>query len=226
MCWNADISINTFIFSCFALVFIYITNTYSKYKTPLFDNPLFYLFALLAASMQLLEFFIWRNLKNKALNTQLSKVGLLLLFSQIFVLILIVDNPIYRYSLLAVLALISFMVYLYSQSHPIVFKTRESGGHLSWDWIILPGLSFTTNLVLLTIGLLLYFIPFFLIKESQDLKIRLVLLGILLYLFSYLVGKKDHTYGSLWCWSINLFFLYFIVNILLVQPFYEYNGLC
>jgi hypothetical protein len=226
MCWNADISINTFIFSCFALVFIYITNTYSRYKTPLFDNPLFYLFALLAASMQLLEFFLWRNLNNKSLNTQLSKAGLLLLFSQIFVLILIVDNPVYRYSLLGVLVLISLIVYVYSQSHPIVFKTRESGGHLSWDWIILPGLSFTTNLILLTIGLLLYFIPFFLIKESQDLKIRLLLLGILMYLFSYLVGKKDHTYGSLWCWSVNLFFLYFIVNILLVQPFYEYNGLC
>lgn len=226
MCWNKDISLNTFLFSCFALVFIYITNTYSRYKTPLFKNPLVYLFAFLASSMQLLEYFIWKHLHNKEINTQLSKAGLLLLFSQVFVLILIIDNPLYRMSMLGILLFICILVYLYSLSHPIVFKTREAGGHLSWDWIILPGLSWFMNLLLLTIGLLLYFVPLFLIKGSQSMKIRLGLIAAFMYLFAYLVGKKDHTYGSLWCWAINLFFIYFIVNILLVQPFYEYNGLC
>lgn len=226
MCWNADISINTFLFSCFALVFIYITNTYSRYKTPLFDNPMFYLFSLLVCSMQLLEFFIWRNLHDKKMNTLLSKAGLLLIFLQFFVIILIIENPLYRFSMLACLLFSSLLVYLYSQTHPIVFKTREAGGHLSWDWLILPGLSSVTNLVLLTIGLLFYFIPVFLIKGNQDIKIRVTLIGLFLYLFCYLVGKKDHTYGSLWCWVINLTFLYFMVNILLIQPFYEYNGLC
>lgn len=42
MCWNADISINTFTFGLFALLFIYIANTYSKYKTKTFENPLVY----------------------------------------------------------------------------------------------------------------------------------------------------------------------------------------
>lgn len=226
MCWNEDISLNTFLFSCFALVFIYITNTYTKYKTPFFENPLFYVFAFLVASMQLLEFFLWRNLGNKKRNTQLSKAGLLLLFSQIFVLILIVENPVYRYSLLSFLLLWTFGLFLYTQSHPIVFKTRESGGHLSWDWVIIPGVSRFMDLVLLTIGLLLYFVPFALIKGNQKSKVLLILLGFFLYLFCYLVAKKDRTYGSLWCWAINLFFLYFIVDILLIQPFYEYNGLC
>jgi hypothetical protein len=226
MCWNEHISMNTFLFSCFALVFIYITNTYSKYKTPLFDHPLFYVFAFLVASMQLLEYFLWRNLHDKKWNTLLSKAGLLLLFSQLFVLMLIVENPLFRYSLLIFLFLGSFVLYVYSQRHPIVFKTREAGGHLSWDWIVFPGISPWMNLCILTIGLLLYFIPFFLIKGNQNSKMQLILVSIFLYLFCYLVGKKDHTYGSLWCWAINLFFLYFIVDILLVQPFYEYNGLC
>ena len=68
MCWNPDISINTFLFSCLTLLFIYITNTYTKYKTPLFDNPIFYLLFLAVVSIQLIEFFLWRNLKNKFIN--------------------------------------------------------------------------------------------------------------------------------------------------------------
>ena len=35
---------------------------------------------------------------------------------------------------------------------------------------------------------------------------------------------KYNTFGTMWCWSFNLFLLYFIVDILIIQPF-EY-GLC
>ena len=38
MCWNPDISINTFLLGALTLVFVYYTNTYTKYKTPTFDN--------------------------------------------------------------------------------------------------------------------------------------------------------------------------------------------
>jgi hypothetical protein len=43
---------------------------------------------------------------------------------------------------------------------------------------------------------------------------------------SFFFYFKDGTFGSMWCWVINLFLLYFIVHILLIQPFLEYNGLC
>jgi len=61
MCWNQDISINTFIFACLSLLFIFFTNTFTKYKTPTFDNPIVYLFLLSVAAMQLIEYFLWRN---------------------------------------------------------------------------------------------------------------------------------------------------------------------
>jgi hypothetical protein len=57
MCWNQDISINTFLFACLSLLFIFLTNKFTKYKTKTFDNPLVYLFFLVVASMQLIEFF-------------------------------------------------------------------------------------------------------------------------------------------------------------------------
>jgi len=30
----------------------------------------------------------------------------------------------------------------------------------------------------------------------------------------------------MWCWLINLLLLKIVIDILIVQPFYEYNGLC
>jgi hypothetical protein len=37
---------------------------------------------------------------------------------------------------------------------------------------------------------------------------------------------KYNTFGTMWCWGINLFLLYFVIDILLIQPYYEYNSLC
>ena len=63
MCWNPDISLNTFLFGVFALLFIFLSNTFSKYKLKEFTNPLVYLFLFQIVVMQLIEFFIWKNLK-------------------------------------------------------------------------------------------------------------------------------------------------------------------
>ena len=76
MCWNADISINTFLFAIFALVFIFLANTYTKYKQETFKNPLVYLLLLEVASIQLIEFFLWKNLKNKKMNEFLTSLAL------------------------------------------------------------------------------------------------------------------------------------------------------
>ena len=62
MCWNPDISINTFLFSSIVLLFIYFTNTYTKYKTPLFDNPIVYIFILITNSLSINKKF--KNVQN------------------------------------------------------------------------------------------------------------------------------------------------------------------
>ena len=38
MCWNKDVSLNTFLFSGFVLLLIYYNNTYTKYKVAEFDS--------------------------------------------------------------------------------------------------------------------------------------------------------------------------------------------
>jgi len=220
MCWNEDISLNTFLFACFALVFIYIANTYTRYKSTPFENTLTYLFVFLVASMQLLEYFLWRNLKHKSMNTLLSKMGLGLLILQILSLLFMVEGM-YRSILFVLFLLYLIAVYLYKSMYsPFVFKTTVSkNGHLSWDWLQFLGY----EKIILFVGLLFYTVPAFFLKSVSYSNL---VLGGIFFLIAYMVSKNDNTYGSLWCWLVNLLLLKEVIGILLVKPYYEYNGLC
>ena len=70
----------------------------------------------------------------------------------------------------------------------------------------------------LILGLFFYAIPFANTLNS--------ILGALLFILAYVYYQKDNTYGSMWCWFINVLLLKTMIDILLIQPFYEYNGLC
>ena len=219
MCWNPDISINTFIFSCFVLLFIYFTNTYTKYKTPLFDNPIVYIFILSIVSMQLIEFFLWRNLKNKDINQSLSKLASFLFILQPLFLMLLI--PVLKIRNTMLLFYIPFMAFylIYKKIYsPINFHTSVGkNGHLSWEFVNIKGYEniFTFIYLLFYISAILF---------VNNLLIALFLIpSFLISLFFYF---KDNTFGTMWCWMSNLFLLYFLVNILFIQPYYEYNGLC
>jgi hypothetical protein len=219
MCWNPDISINTFIFSCLTLLFIYITNTYTKYKTPLFDNPIFYLLFLAVVSIQLIEFFLWRNLKNKFINEYLSKLASFVIILQQLFLILLIPITRFRNVLLYcyLLFMSGYLIYkkIYS---PINFHTSVgTNGHLSWEWINYKGY----ENIFLFVFLFFYIVSASLINSPIPLIFVLVTLA-----FSLPFYFKHNTFGTMWCWISNLCLLYFLVNILLIQPYYEYNGLC
>jgi len=222
MCWNEDISLNTFLFGCFALIFIYFTNTYTRYKTSVFDNPFVYLFLFLIISIQLLEYFIWKNLKNKNINRQLSMIGLGIIISQVITSIFLLQM--YQCAAFLVALFLGLLMYIYSRKSPFDFRTTVSNGHLSWKWIDLRSMPrwVQKGFIFLVMGL--YFLPWILLPNPT----KWVILPIALFLFfvAYLIDKKDNTYGSLWCWFTNGFFLLALINILLVQPFREYNGLC
>ncbi len=220
MCWNADISINTFLFGCLALVFIYFTNTYTRYKSVAYERPIAYLASLLFILMQLLEYFIWKHIKHPKTNTFLSKLGLLLIVSQIYCLIFFAE-PVYQSILLAAFTLFCFTVYVYkSLYNPFVFKTTVSpNGHLSWEWLRTEG----TERVFLWIILSFYLIPWLLAKRTPYIPL---LIGGILCMIAYVLRQKENTHGSLWCWLINVLLLFTLLDILLVQPFREYNGLC
>jgi len=220
MCWNQDISINTFLFACTSLFFIFLTNSYSKYKLRAFDNPLVYLLLLEVATMQLIEFFLWRNLKNNKMNELLSKIASFFVIIQAPTVMLMIENIKIKYFLLLIYILFFIFYFEFKRNYsPIRFHTSVGKtGHLHWDWINSSGYG---NTILLIIYLFLYGISFLLIKNTE-----IAIMGLLSLFISLLFYYKDEAFTTMWCWSSNLFLLYFIINILIIKPFYEYNGLC
>lgn len=68
MCWNKDVSINTFLFSIFVLILIIYNNNYTQYKIDEVNNIFAYIFLLSFILMQLIEYFLWQNLNDKFYN--------------------------------------------------------------------------------------------------------------------------------------------------------------
>lgn len=219
MCWNPDISLNTFFFAILALLFIFLSNTLSKYKSETFENPLVYLFLLEVASMQLVEFFLWRNLKNKPLNEQLSKLVSLVVSIQPPTLMLMIPDSTLKYGSLLLYGIFLLVYFEYRRlTNPIHFTTTiGSNGHLIWTCLNIKGYEH----LFLFVFLLFYSIPLLLINNT--LLTLFILFSMVVSLFFY---SKYKTFGTMWCWIANLFLLYFIIDILLIKPFYEYNGLC
>ena len=65
MCWNEDVSLNTFLFSSFVLLLIIYNNLFTKYKIQELNNPFIYLLIASFVFIQLIEFFIWKNINDK-----------------------------------------------------------------------------------------------------------------------------------------------------------------
>ena len=63
MCWNENISLNTFVFSTMVMVFIYYNNEMTQYKTDTFKNKYMFFFFFSIVLMQLIEYFCGKALK-------------------------------------------------------------------------------------------------------------------------------------------------------------------
>jgi len=219
MCWNADISINTFVFACFALLFILFTNTFTKYKLKEFENPLVYVYFFLIAIMQLLEFFIWRNLKNKSVNTLVSKIASFVVILQPLTIMLMIPNLNIRYYLLSIYVV--FMIFYLSYKtlyNPIQFYSHVAkNNHLTWEWVNLKGYEY-----IFYFGYVLLYLLALLFINNFVVSFFVILMLVVSFIFNF----KYNTFGSMWCWLTNLILLYFLVKILIIKPYYEYNGLC
>ena len=219
MCWNKDISLNTFIVSFSILVFIYYTNNFTKYKLNEFlNNNIIYLFYLAVISMQLVEYFLWKNINNPYKNKILSIIGLLLIFLQPLLAIIGYTTGAYRSKML-IGYLISCSIYLLYRFfiNPNLMKTTVSSkGHLSWEWLKMRGWE--------TIFILLWL--FFLFGSVSDRgNIYGIFVPIGLLIISLYFYYRTNTWGSMWCWIVNIVMIFFLVKILIYLPYKE-HGLC
>lgn len=201
MCWNATVSLNTFLFSLFGTSFAYFNNVIYTYK---------YLYLISFISMQLLEYFTWKHLNNKKINRLLSQLGLFLIFIQPILFILSIPNVEHnvKTSVILLYILFSLSCFLY---FPINYSmTKAPNGHLAWNWLNFPPYIVLTWITFKFI-LLLYAKSYF----------RFILYTCL-FIAIYYTYYKTNTWGTLWCWIANLATIIYIAKVFFKSSIPDY----
>ena len=130
MCWNEHVSLNTYVFSIGMLLLMMYNNRYTPYKLHGF-NVYWYFFILSFCTMQLIEFFLWRNI-NTPQNYTFSALGQGLISIQPIASLFLLQNETLRNILLSIYTLFCIVVFV---THKKVFKTTIENGHLKWSWV-------------------------------------------------------------------------------------------
>jgi len=191
MCWNEKVSLNTFVFGLFAILFSLQNEIIDK------KSALFYFSVIV---IQLMEYFTWKNINDKNKNKLFSKIILAVLFFQVVLFInKYFEDPVKSklYMLYTVLILFAILISKIDFS-----MSKASNGHLSWDFIKMP---IAIVYILFMLGILYH------IKDYKMFLINVIIISSVLYTY-----YKTNTWGSLWCWIGNL-----ISVVLIYKVFYK-----
>jgi len=214
MCWNENVSLNTFLFSSFVLALIIYNNSFTKYKIQELNNKWVYFFIASFVFMQLIEFFIWRNINNNFYNNIFSILATLLLLLQPILSIMILTNIKLRNVLLISYLSLAFPYSIYKFSNSNIHSVISESGHLRWKF-------FDTSPVI-WIGWLFFFLFSFVYEKNW---IGLFF-GLITLIIAFLNYTKDHTMWSMWCWGVNSVMIYYAFYLLIYLPFLEKMNIC
>lgn len=215
MCWNQEVSLNTFLFSGFVLLLIIYNNAFTKYKIEELNYVWIYLFLASFIFMQLIEFFIWRNMNDAFYNRVFSTMAALLLMVQPVFSIMIIRSNIPLRNLLLVSYLVIAIPFSTFRFLTKKFQSEKTKtGHMRWKYF--EG----EPIILIT---WLFFFLFSLVYEKFWIGI---LLGVCLLFISYYNYRHEHSMGSMWCWMANSIMIYYALYLLFYLPFIEKNQIC
>ena len=174
MCWNQEVSLNTFLFSVFTLILIMYNNAFTQYKIQELNNIWIYAFMSSVIFMQFIEFFIWRNIDNTYYNHIFSIIAAALIMIQPIFSIMILSNTILRNILLGVYLLLSIPYSIYQFLTKNIHTKIGSTGHLRWKF-------FHNTPITFMIWLFFFLFSFIYEKKWMGVAIGFILLCISYY---------------------------------------------
>jgi hypothetical protein len=197
------------------LLLIIYNNAYTKYKITELNNKYIYLFLASIICVQLIEFFIWKNINDKYYNNIFSILLVLLIIIQPIASIMIISDIKLRNQLLLVylVLVIPYSINMFSNNY--IHSSVSNYGHLKWNII-------TITSIVRCIWIFFFLFPF--IYEKQYL--GFFIFGIITLIICFINYKNDNTISSMWCWSVNSIFIYYAFYLLLYLPFLEKQSIC
>ena len=190
MCWNSKVSLQTFIFSTIPLVLC----LYFK----LIDIKQYLIYQTFF-SMQLLEYFLWTNLKNNW-NRFFSIIGFILI---ILLAAFSINGSQNKYTWY-VLGLYFIFIFYVLFTIDIHFHTSVAPNkHLSWNWLKLP----LYIIFIWTLFFMYSSIYSIYLGDYKDLNI--IIFVAFTYLITFYSYYDSNTFGTMWCWIANATSIYF-----------------
>ena len=212
MCFNANISITTFIIGIAAIIIGIINNTITN---------TFGLFYFAVIFMQFIEFFIWIYINNKKINKYLSIIAYILLYIQILLLLFVLYH--YDKQKSIILFIILFIYYfITSTKEKIKYETIiGKNGSLQWNF-------YNTNPFILLYLLFCNFIIYIIYKNENNKYFKFLLLSFMILFSIFLIltlfnHYYDHVFGSIFCNYINIFSLVIIIVSIYKNYFIYYK---
>ena len=196
MCWNASVSLNTYIFGFFASLFSYVNRNVNGITST--QSLIFYHSIII---VQLIEYFIWSKTFS---NMLLSQIAFLVIYLQpIFNITQINSRPeLIPYLLFAYNVFVGIVYTFIIPLNTVDFSTVPSkNGHLSWNW--------------LNVNIYIIFIWHAFLSSRWIIdKMYLQFIFTTVFLIATLILYKDtNTWGSLWCWIVNLVSFYLVLSV-------------
>jgi len=192
MCWNASVSLNTYIFGLFASSFAYYNGVIDLL------GFIFYQSILL---IQLIEYFIWSKTFS---NRLLSQIALFVIICQpMFNIIKIQNKPeLIPYILAAYISIVAIVYTFIIPLNTVNFSSVPSkNGHLSWKWLDV------------NIYLILTWHIFISIRWIIDEIYSYLIIVSILLIISIILYRETNTWGSMWCWMCNILSFYLIFEV-------------
>ena len=185
MCWSAEVSLQSFMIGSLA---IGIGALYGV-KAPIL------LFAATITAMQLIEYIVWTYYKNQTVNNWASQAGSFVLFLQPIAAILTLKPSPFRTQLLTLFISLGIVGRLFLYDSSEYSMSRAEDGHLAWNWLKKEPKTYLT----LAVYMFFLFYPLLLSRSYEILGVGILTLGVSLHSF-----WNNNTWGSMWCWIVNL----------------------
>ncbi len=222
MCWNATISLNTFIFSVATLGFIAYNNAHTKYKIPEFmvsaskgGSPWLYAFILSVSGMQLVEYFLWSS---SASSNNMSIAGSLLLISQPLFLTLAVSNQTGLWLPAAYAAFAAVFILAKYPGNLHRFSTVKTADGLEWRWF--------DDYKYQWIYYLAYWGTAVACAFYMPAYLSVAIFGVAAVTLARWWNGKTLVWASKYCWGLNVLAFYYLYRIMIGMPFKEMIGTC
>lgn len=205
MCWNAEVSLKTFLVSILSILTLY----YVGY------DQFIIAFLLSFVLMQLIEYFIWIYIKHPNILRILAILSFIIIFLQPIIVMYYAKYAQYiKYYLASqlIILLICIIFFNLRLSSFVMLPYVSTNNHLAWNWI-------KNNNVYLWMFYIIYNI-FFLGTLWMKQYYLFFAFAVVTLVYSTYNYYKYNTASSMWCWIAN-----FIIIIALIDALRKYASI-